>query len=76
MAKAKTLVGLDVHGGQAAIVAREHAVDIGSELGPQHLLDLQPRDLRGVVLHAGLRILPLHPNQVAATRVRFRVSGG
>jgi transposase len=28
------------------------------------------------MLDAGLRILPLHPNQVAATRDRFRVSGG
>jgi len=28
------------------------------------------------LLGAGLRILPLHPNQVAATRDRFRVSGG
>jgi transposase len=28
------------------------------------------------LLDAGLRILPLHPNQVAATRDRFRASGG
>jgi hypothetical protein len=28
------------------------------------------------LLEAGLRILALHPNQVAATRDRFRVSGG
>src|SRR5450755_1357326 len=28
------------------------------------------------LLDAGLRILPLHPNQVAATRDRFRTSGG
>ena len=28
------------------------------------------------VLDAGLRILPLHPNQVAATRDRFRASAG
>jgi len=28
------------------------------------------------LLDAGLRILPLHPNQVAAARDRFRVSGG
>ncbi|MGO9955550.1 MAG: IS110 family transposase, partial [Solirubrobacteraceae bacterium] len=28
------------------------------------------------LLDAGLRILPLHPKQVAATRDRFRVSGG
>src|SRR3984957_18658583 len=28
------------------------------------------------LLDAGLRVLALHPNQVAATRVRFRVSGG
>ena len=28
------------------------------------------------LLDAGLRILPLHPNQVAATRARFRASGG
>jgi Transposase len=28
------------------------------------------------LLEAGLRILPLHPNQVAATRDRFRASGG
>src|SRR6516225_2384361 len=28
------------------------------------------------LLEAGLRILPLHPNQVAATRGRFRASGG
>ena len=28
------------------------------------------------LLDVGLRILPLHPNQVAATRDRFRVSGG
>ncbi len=28
------------------------------------------------LLDAGLRILPLHPNQVAASRDRFRVSGG
>jgi transposase len=28
------------------------------------------------LLEAGLRILPLHPNQVTATRDRFRVSGG
>jgi transposase len=28
------------------------------------------------LLDAGLRILPLHPNQVAATRERFRASGG
>ena len=28
------------------------------------------------LLDAGLRVLPLHPNQVAATRDRFRVSGG
>src|SRR5450759_1523616 len=28
------------------------------------------------LLDAGLRIVPLHPNQVAATRDRFRVSGG
>jgi hypothetical protein len=26
------------------------------------------------LLDAGLRILPLHPNQVAATRARFRIS--
>ena len=28
------------------------------------------------LLDAGLRILPVHPNQVAATRDRFRASGG
>src|SRR5512142_2905729 len=28
------------------------------------------------LLDAGLRLLPLHPNQVAATRVRFRAAGG
>ena len=28
------------------------------------------------LLDAGLRVLALHPNQVAATRERFRVSGG
>jgi len=28
------------------------------------------------MLDAGLRVLALHPNQVAATRARFRVSGG
>ena len=28
------------------------------------------------LLDAGLRVLPLHPNKVAATRDRFRVSGG
>ena len=28
------------------------------------------------LLDAGLRILPLYPNQVAATRDRFRASGG
>jgi transposase len=28
------------------------------------------------LLDAGLRVLALHPNQVAATRPRFRVSGG
>jgi transposase len=28
------------------------------------------------LLDAGLRVLPLHPNQVAASRDRFRVSGG
>ncbi len=28
------------------------------------------------LLDAGLRILPMHPNQVAATRDRFRASGG
>ena len=28
------------------------------------------------LLDAGLRMLPLHPNQVAAARPRFRVSGG
>jgi hypothetical protein len=28
------------------------------------------------LLDAGLRILPLHPNEVAATRDRFRASGG
>jgi transposase len=28
------------------------------------------------LLDAGLRVLPLHPNQVAATRARFRASGG
>ena len=28
------------------------------------------------LLEAGLRILPLHPNQVAATRDRFRASAG
>jgi len=28
------------------------------------------------LLDAGLRVLPLHPNQVAATRDRFRASGG
>src|ERR1700736_2400139 len=28
------------------------------------------------LLDAGLRVLALHPNQVAATRARFRVSGG
>jgi transposase len=28
------------------------------------------------LLDAGLRVLPMHPNQVAATRDRFRVSGG
>jgi hypothetical protein len=32
--------------------------------------------LVGRLLEAGLRILSLHPNQVAATRDRFRVSGG
>ena len=29
-----------------------------------------------LLLDAGLRVLALHPNQVAATRARFRVSGG
>src|SRR5438045_5232252 len=28
------------------------------------------------LLDAGLRVLPLHPNKVAASRDRFRVSGG
>src|ERR1022692_3771044 len=28
------------------------------------------------LLDAGLRVLPLHPNQVAAARARFRASGG
>jgi transposase len=28
------------------------------------------------LLDAGLRVLVLHPNRVAATRARFRVSGG
>ena len=28
------------------------------------------------LLDAGLRVLPLHPNQVAATRARFRAAGG
>ena len=28
------------------------------------------------LLDAGLRVLPLHPNKVAAARDRFRVSGG
>ena len=28
------------------------------------------------LLDAGLRVLPMHPNQVAASRARFRVSGG
>src|SRR5437763_15012872 len=28
------------------------------------------------LLDAGLRVLAMHPNQVAATRARFRVSGG
>ncbi|MGB0091421.1 MAG: IS110 family transposase [Solirubrobacteraceae bacterium] len=28
------------------------------------------------LLDAGLRVLALHPNQVAATRARFRVAGG
>jgi transposase len=28
------------------------------------------------LLDAGLRLLPLHPNQVAATRARFRAAGG
>ena len=28
------------------------------------------------LLDAGLRVLPMHPNQVAATRARFRVAGG
>jgi hypothetical protein len=28
------------------------------------------------ILDAGIRILPLHPNQVAASRDRFRASGG
>jgi hypothetical protein len=28
------------------------------------------------LLDAGLRVLPLHPNKVAAARHRFRVSGG
>ena len=28
------------------------------------------------LLDAGLRVLPMHPNQVAAARARFRVSGG
>jgi hypothetical protein len=28
------------------------------------------------MLDAGLRVLPMHPNQVAAARDRFRVSGG
>ena len=28
------------------------------------------------LLEAGLRLLPLHPNQVAAARDRFRASGG
>ena len=28
------------------------------------------------LLDAGLRVLALHPNQVAAARARFRVSGG
>jgi transposase len=30
----------------------------------------------GLLLDAGLRVLHMHPNQVAATRARFRVSGG
>jgi hypothetical protein len=28
------------------------------------------------LLDAGLRVLAMHPNQVAASRARFRVSGG
>ena len=28
------------------------------------------------LLDVGLRLLPLHPNQVAATRSRFRAAGG
>ena len=28
------------------------------------------------LLDAGLRVLPMHPNQVAATRARFRAAGG
>jgi Transposase len=28
------------------------------------------------LLDAGLRVVPLHPNKVAAARDRFRVSGG
>ena len=32
--------------------------------------------LVGRLLDAGLRVLALHPNQVAAARPRFRVSGG
>jgi transposase len=37
----------------------------------------KPADYRGNFgLDAGLRVLPLHPNQVAAARARFRASGG
>src|SRR5436309_15760516 len=43
-------------------------------------LDVQLVAIDGVLverlLDAGLRVLALHPNQVAAARARFRVSGG
>ena len=43
--------------------ADKHDVLVADEVGEERLLD------------AGLRVLALHPNQVAATRARFRVSG-
>ena len=60
--------------------AEKHDVIVQDEAGEELLAATFAHDEDGLLverlLDAGLRLLPLHPNQVAATRARFRAAGG
>src|SRR6516162_729162 len=65
--------------------ADKHDVLVADEAGEELLAATFAHDEKGLralcralvrLMDAGLRVLALHPNQVAATRARFRVSGG